>query len=43
MVFQLEIVDGRAQLQYIAFGVRHHPPESNAESVYQLAHKRLQD
>jgi len=43
MVFQLEIVDGRGQLQFIAFGVRHHPPESNAESVYQIAHKRLQD
>jgi hypothetical protein len=43
MVFQLEIVDGRARLQYIAFGVRHHPPESNAESVYQIAHERLKD
>lgn len=43
MVLQLEIVDDRAQLQYIAFGVRHHPPDSNAETVYQIAHKRLQD
>lgn len=43
MVFQLEIVDGRGRLQYIAFGVRHHPPESNAESVYRIANGRLQD
>lgn len=42
MVFQLEIVNSRAQLRYIAFGVRHHPPESNAKSVYQIAHKQLQ-
>ena len=41
MVFQLEIVDDRAQLRYMAFGVRHHPPESNAETVYQIAHRRL--
>jgi hypothetical protein len=43
MVFQLEIVDDRAQLRYIAFGVRHHPPESNAETVYQVADKRLRE
>lgn len=43
MVFQLEIVDDRAQLRYIAFGVRHHPPESNAETVYQVADKQLRD
>jgi len=43
MVLQLEIVDDRAQLQYIAFGVRHHPSESNVETVYQIVHKRLQD
>jgi len=28
-------------LRYIAFGVRHHPPESNADSVYEIANKRL--
>jgi hypothetical protein len=41
MVFQLEIVAGRDQLRYIAFGVRHHPRESNAKSVYEIAHRRL--
>jgi hypothetical protein len=41
MVFQLEIVAGRGQLRYIALGVRHHPRESNAESVYEVAHRRL--
>jgi len=41
MVFQVEIVAGRGQLRYIAFGVRHHPRESNAESVYEVAHRRL--
>jgi hypothetical protein len=28
-------------LRYVAFGVRHHPPESNAETVYGIAHRRL--
>lgn len=41
MVLQVEIVAGRGQLRYIAFGVRHHPPESNAASVYEIAHRRL--
>lgn len=41
MVFQLEIVNGRGQLRYLAFGVRHHPRESNAPSVYEVAHQRL--
>lgn len=43
MVFQVEIVAGRGQLRYIAFGVRHHPPESNAATVYEVAHPRLRD
>jgi hypothetical protein len=30
-------------LRVIAFGVRHHPRESNAETVYEVAHKRLHD
>jgi hypothetical protein len=41
MVLQLEIVAGRGQLRFIAFGVRHHPPESNAATVYEIAHRRL--
>jgi hypothetical protein len=28
-------------LRAFAFGVRHHPRESNAETVYEIAHKRL--
>lgn len=43
MVLQVEIVGGRGQLRYIAFGVRHHPPESHAETVYEIAHRRLRD
>jgi hypothetical protein len=33
--------DGRLYLDHLAFGVRHHPPGSNAESVYRVAHRRL--
>jgi len=28
-------------LRAFAFGVRHHPPESNAESVYEVVDRRL--
>jgi hypothetical protein len=28
-------------LRAFAFGVRHHPRESNAETVYEIAHRRL--
>jgi len=28
-------------LRAFAFGVRHHPSESNAETVYEVAHRRL--
>jgi hypothetical protein len=41
MVFQLEIHPAGARLSYLAFGVRHHPRDSHAPSVYQLAHQRL--
>jgi len=41
MVFQLEVIDNRSRLRYLAFGARHHPPDSNAETVYQIAHRRL--
>jgi len=33
--------DGRLYLDHLAFGVRHHPPGSDANSVYRLAHRRL--
>lgn len=32
---------GRLYLDHLAFGVRHHPPGAKAESVYQVAHRRL--
>jgi hypothetical protein len=28
-------------LRYLAFGVRHHPKGSHAETVYEIAHRRL--
>lgn len=33
--------EGRLYLDHLAFGVRHYPPGSNADSVYQLANRRL--
>jgi hypothetical protein len=30
-------------LRYLAFGVRHHPRDSNAPTVYDIAHRRLHD
>lgn len=41
MVLRIEMVEKRSQLHYLAFGVRHHPKGSHAESVYQVAHRRL--
>lgn len=43
MVFRPEVTDRQIVLRYLAFGVRHHPPDSHAETVYQIAHKRLQN
>ncbi len=43
IVFRVKDFDEGARLVYLAFGVRHHPPESHAPSVYQLAHQRLND
>jgi hypothetical protein len=41
MVFRfVRDVDGLA-LRYVAFGVRHHPRDSNAPTVYEIAHRRL--
>lgn len=42
MVFRIALREGRAQLVYAAFGVRHHPRDSNAPTVYEIAHNRLQ-
>lgn len=41
MVFRIERREGKLVLVYAAFGVRHHPRESNASSVYDVAHRRL--
>ncbi len=41
MVFQLVARQGNLRLRYVAFGVRHHPPGSNALTVYQIADRRL--
>jgi hypothetical protein len=43
MVFAIERKAGKLRLAYLAFGVRHHPRDSNAPTVYQLAHRRLHD
>lgn len=41
MVFRfVRDADGLA-LRYLAFGVRHHPRDSKAPTVYEIAHRRL--
>lgn len=41
MVFRF-VRDGEGlALRYLAFGVRHHPRDSNALTVYEIAHRRL--
>jgi hypothetical protein len=34
MVFRIELRNGKSVLAFAAFGVRHHPPDSNAPTVY---------
>ncbi|HEX6152339.1 MAG TPA: hypothetical protein VFZ19_02350, partial [Solirubrobacterales bacterium] len=41
MVFRIEQQKGRSVLVYAAFGTRHHPANSNAPTVYEIAHNRL--
>ncbi|HET7455074.1 MAG TPA: hypothetical protein VFJ76_06105 [Solirubrobacterales bacterium] len=41
MVFRIEQQKGRSVLVYAAFGTRHHPANSNAFTVYEIAHRRL--
>jgi hypothetical protein len=43
MVFRIERREEKLLLAYAAFGVRHHPQEANASSVYEIAHRRLND
>jgi len=41
MVFRIELRAGKSLLAYAAFGVRHHPRDSHAPTVYETAHQRL--
>lgn len=41
MVFRIELQDGKPVLAFAAFGVRHHPREAKAPTVYEIAHYRL--
>lgn len=41
MVFRIELRDKKALLVYTAFGVRHHPRDSHAPTVYEIADQRL--
>lgn len=43
MVFKFVVADDGPRLDYLAFGVRHHPRDSNAPKVYEIAHGRLHD
>jgi hypothetical protein len=43
MIFRFAIVDDSPLLEYLAFGVRHHPADSNALTVYETAHRRLDE
>jgi hypothetical protein len=43
IVFEAVRIDRRLRLEYIAFGVRHHPKDSHAATVYELAHQRLNE
>ena len=41
MVFRIELRHNEALLVYAAFGTRHHPRNSHAPTVYQIADRRL--
>jgi hypothetical protein len=41
MVFSLDVQGDGLILLFLAFGVRHHPTDSNAATVYQVADRRL--
>jgi hypothetical protein len=41
MVFRIEVRSGKPVLVFASFGVRHQPVESNASTVYEIAHRRL--
>ena len=41
MVFKFVVANDGPRLEYLAFGVRHHPPGANASTVYEIAHRRV--
>jgi hypothetical protein len=41
MVLRFVRDDQGLALRYLAFGIRHHPHNSNAPTVYEIAHRRL--
>jgi len=41
MVFRIDQQKGRSVLVFAAFGIRHHPADANARTVYEIAHNRL--
>ncbi len=43
MVFRIELRDGKSVLAFAAFGLRHHPQDSHAPTVYDIAHRRLHE
>jgi hypothetical protein len=43
IVFKLAIDETGARLQFLAFGARHHPQDSHAPTVYDIAHARRQE
>lgn len=43
MVLRFVRDDDGLALRYLAFGVRHHPRDSKATTVYGIAHRRLHD
>lgn len=43
IVFEWVIHKLEPRLRYLAFGVRHHPKDSHAPTVYEIAHQRLHE
>jgi hypothetical protein len=41
MLFQAVAHEHGPRFRYLAFGVRHHPKGSHAPTVYEIAHRRL--
>lgn len=41
MIFTIDKQADKLILTFLAFGTRHHPPNSHAPTVYDIAHKRL--